>query len=175
MISYRVISELDAYLIAEGKHYDLYRKLGAHRIREGALDGIAFAVWAPSARAVSVIGDFNGWDTGAHPMDVVHACGVWQCFVDGAREGQRYKFAIWGPDGALLPFKADPIAFSSELRPATASIVTELDLDPPEEWHPAQHRAAPVSVYEVHLGSWKRKPEEGNRFLGYRELADELL
>jgi len=175
LISYRLISELDAYLIAEGRHYDLYRKLGAHRIREGGLDGVAFAVWAPSARAISVIGDFNEWDTGRNPMDVVHECGVWQCFVEGAREGQRYKFAIWGPDGALIPFKADPFAFSSELRPATASVVTDLDLESRHDRHPPGDRSSPISIYEVHLGSWKRRPEEGNRFLTYRELADQLL
>jgi len=175
MISYRAIGDLDAYLFAEGKHYELYAKLGAHRIREGSLDGVAFAVWAPSARAVSVIGDFNGWNTSANPLDVVHACGVWQTFVDGVREGARYKYAIWGPDGALLPYKADPVAFASELRPATASVVSDLPAPREPEWEPRQTRNAPISIYEVHLGSWKRKPEEGNRFLTYRELADDLL
>ena len=175
MITYAGISDLDSYLIAEGRHYDLYRKLGAHPVREGSTEGVAFAVWAPSARAVSVVGDFNNWDSSADPMDVVHACGVWQRFVAGARDGQRYKYAIWGPDGSLLPLRADPVGFFSELRPATASVVVDLPEAPEERWHPAQHREAPITVYEVHLGSWKRRPEEGNRWLSYRELADDLL
>src|SRR5690242_7178207 len=126
MIANRGLSELDTYLIAEGKHYELYRKLGSHPAREG----VAFAVWAPSARAVSVVGDFNDWNTSTNRLDVAHSCGVWQGFVEGARVGQRYKYAIWGPDGALLPLKADPVGFAAEMRPATASIVTELPQPP---------------------------------------------
>jgi 1,4-alpha-glucan branching enzyme len=175
VITYGPISDLDAYLIAEGRHYDLYRKLGAHPVREGSVDGVAFAVWAPNARAVSVVGDFNDWNTSADPMNVVHACGVWQRFIPGAREWQRYKYAIWGADGSLLPLRADPVAFYSELRPATSSVVVRLPERAQERWHPAQHREAPVTIYEAHLGSWRRRPEEGNRWLGYRELADQLL
>jgi 1,4-alpha-glucan branching enzyme len=175
LIAYRGISELDAHLIAEGKHYELYRKLGSHPVREGTREGVAFAVWAPSARAVSVVGDFNGWNASANPLEVVRSCGVWQAFVDGARVGQRYKYAIWGPSGSLLPLKADPVGLAAEMRPATASVIAELPEAPFQEWAPQQHRAAPLSIYEVHLGSWRRRPEEGNRFLTYRELADELL
>ena len=171
MIANGALSELDAYLIAEGKHYELYRKLGAHP----SGTGVAFAVWAPSARAVSVVGDFNDWNTSANPLDVIHSCGVWQGFVPGARAGQRYKYAIWGSNGSLLPLKADPLGFAAEMRPATASVVSELPQTPVAEWTPQHQRNAPLSIYEVHLGSWRRRPEEGNRFLSYRELADELL
>jgi 1,4-alpha-glucan branching enzyme len=175
MIADAFISDLDAYLIAEGRHFEIFRKLGAHRVREGMRDGVVFALWAPNARAAAVIGDFNGWDTSADPMDAVRSCGVWQRFVAGAHEGQRYKYAIWGPDGSLLPFKADPFAFASELRPATASVVACLPDIGTEGSRPAQHREAPITVYEAHLGSWRRRPGEGNRWLTYRELADELL
>jgi 1,4-alpha-glucan branching enzyme len=168
----RLLSDLDAHLLAEGTHYELYRKLGAHPV-DG---GVAFAVWAPNARSVSVVGDFNSWNLFAHPMDVRPDCGVWEGYVEGAAEGQRYKFAVWARDGSLLPLKADPFGFASELRPATASVVSSLlNGTPPRPFGGAQHRAAPVTVYEVHLGSWRRKPEEGNRFLTYRELAAELI
>jgi 1,4-alpha-glucan branching enzyme len=168
----RLISDLDAHLIAEGTHYELYRKLGAHP----DADGVAFAVWAPNAKRVSVVGDFNDWNLSAHPMEVRPDCGVWEGYVEGARAGQRYKFAVWGSDGSLLPLKADPFAVASELRPATASVISPLlNEAPPKAFQGAQHRAAPITIYEVHLGSWRRRPEEGHRFLTYRELAAELI
>jgi 1,4-alpha-glucan branching enzyme len=168
----QLMSDLDAHLIAEGTHYELYRKLGAHPV-EG---GVAFAVWAPNAKHVSVVGDFNDWNLSAHPMELRPDCGVWEAYVEGAREGQRYKFAIWARDGSLLPLKADPFGVASELRPATASVVSSLLNEAPSKpFQGAQHRSAPISVYEVHLGSWRRRPEEGNRFLTYRELAAELI
>jgi 1,4-alpha-glucan branching enzyme len=165
-----VLSDLDAHLLAEGRHYELYRKLGAHP----AAGGVHFAVWAPGARAASVVGDFNDWNLSAHPMQVRYDCGVWECFVADAGVGSRYKFAIHGSDGSLLPFKADPFAFASELRPATASVVSSLKLgEGPPPLHAAQRRDTPIAVYEVHLGSWRRG--ENGRFLTYRELAEQLV
>ena len=138
--------------------------------------GVGFAVWAPNARSVSVVGDFNGWDTGADRMDKRWDCGVWERFVPGAREGDRYKYAVWSAGGTLLPLKADPYAFRCELRPATASIVASLpDRPSTASERIVQDREAPMAIYEVHLGSWKRRPEEHGRFLTYRELADDLV
>jgi 1,4-alpha-glucan branching enzyme len=156
-----------------------YQWMGAHHRSRDGQDGVEFAVWAPSARAAAVVGDFNGWDLGADPMQVDYATGVWRVFVPDVREGARYKFAIYAADGTLLPLKADPYAFASELRPHTASIVTRLPSSASAPWTDArgamQHRGAPMAIYEVHLGSWQRVPEEGNRFLTYDEFADRLL
>jgi 1,4-alpha-glucan branching enzyme len=156
-----------------------YQWMGAHHRSRDGQDGAEFAVWAPSARAASVVGDFNGWSLDAHPMQVEYATGIWRVFVPRVPEGARYKFAIYAADGALLPLKADPYAFASELRPSTASIVTRLPASQSSAWSEArsglQHRAAPMAIYEVHLGSWQRVPEEANRFLTYDELADRLL
>ncbi len=144
-------------------------------------DGVAgtgFAVWAPDAAAVSVVGDFNGWNDSADPMDKRWDCGVWERFVPRAQEGQRYKFAVRDAAGTPLPFKADPYGFAAELRPATASIVATLPsrrYGTPARAGVPNDRESPMTIYEVHLGSWKRRPEEGNRFLTYRELADELI
>ncbi|HEY5339564.1 MAG TPA: 1,4-alpha-glucan branching protein GlgB [Candidatus Aquilonibacter sp.] len=156
-----------------------YQWMGAHhRTREGR-DGVEFAVWAPGASAVCVVGDFNGWQLGAHHLDVEHATGIWRIFVPGVKDGARYKFAICSREGRWLPLKADPYAFASEHRPETASIVTQLPPPPNQAWTHArgamQNRGVPMSIYEVHLGSWQRVPEDGNRFLSYDELADRLL
>jgi len=180
MTAARILGDLDAYLLGEGTHREAYRKLGAHRLTRGQSDGIGFAVWAPNASAAAVVGDFNGWDPRAHPMEKRWDCGVWEVFVPHAREGDRYKYALWSADGTLLPLKADPFAFRSELRPKTASIVAPLPPGPSEgeraaQMRIAQHHEAPIAIYEVHLGSWKRKPEEGERALSYRELAEDLL
>jgi 1,4-alpha-glucan branching enzyme len=156
-----------------------YQWMGAHHRSRDGQDGVEFAVWAPSARAASVVGDFNGWSLDAHPMQVEYATGIWRVFVPRVPEGARYKFAVYAADGTLLPLKADPYAFASELRPSTASIVTRLPSSQSTGWTEArsglQHRAAPMAIYEVHLGSWQRVPEEANRFLTYDELADRLL
>ncbi len=156
-----------------------YQWMGAHHRSRDGQDGVEFAVWAPSARAACVVGDFNAWSLGAHSMQVDYATGVWRVFVPRVPEGAGYKFAIYAADGALLPLKADPYAFASELRPNTASIVTRLPSSQSTAWSDAraelQHRAAPMAIYEVHLGSWQRVPEEANRFLTYDELADRLL
>ena len=158
----------------------MYDDLGAHRRVRDGIEGVEFAVWAPSARAVSVVGDFNGWNSNANPMHVEHERGVWRTFVPEAHTGTNYKYAIVSGDGRSLPEKADPVAFASELRPRTASVVAQLDRRPVDDaWlkqrEQRNSREAPMAVYEVHLGSWRRVPEDGNRFLTYRELADELI
>ena len=169
-----VLGELDLYLHAEGRDLYSYRKLGAHPRTVGSDTGTAFAVWAPNARRVSVVGDFNGWD-GRHDLMRRHfGAGIWETFVPGAWPGARYKFEIEGADGAVF-LKADPYAFEAELPPKTASIIRGLpDPSATPEGPPSDFRA-PVSIYEAHLGSWRRVPEEGGRPLGYAELADQLV
>jgi 1,4-alpha-glucan branching enzyme len=176
-----ILGELDAYLIAEGKHLRLYEKLGAHPMTLEGVAGIGFLVWAPNARRVSIVGDFNGWDGRRHPMRKRVECGVWELFVPGIGRGEVYKYEIKGADGELLPLKADPVAFAAELPPRTASIVHGLG-DPPwadDGWiatrAASNARNAPISIYECHLGSWMRVPEDGNRYLTYDELADRLV
>ena len=174
-----ILGDLDAYLIAEGTHWRLWDVLGSHcRIIEGT-SGVVFAVWAPNAQRVSVVGDFNAWDGRRHPMRKRIECGVWEIFVPGAVEGARYKYEIRGANGELLPLKADPLARYAELRPATASIVWR---DSPAEWrderwmsarHRRNRRDAAISIYEVQLGSWKR--HDDGRVMSYREIADQLL
>ncbi|NYZ11675.1 1,4-alpha-glucan branching protein GlgB [Azospirillum sp. RWY-5-1] len=176
-----VLGELDVHLLAEGTHLKAYERLGAHPRELDGVQGVAFAVWAPNARRVSVVGDFCDWDGRRLPMRRRVEAGVWEIFVPHAQAGQRYKFEIRGANGDLLPLKADPVAFEGELRPANASVVHGLrDYDWRDaEWMrtraAAGERTAPMCVYEVHLGSWARVPEEGNRFLTYAELADRLV
>jgi 1,4-alpha-glucan branching enzyme len=176
-----LLSDLDLHLMGEGKHYDTYEKLGAHvRTAEG-VRGVHFAVWAPGARRVSVVGDFNRWDGRVHPMRPRGSSGIWEFFVPDLDEGAIYKYEIVGPADQLLPLKADPYAFRSELRPKTGSVVARLDT---HSWTDADWLAqravknwleSPISIYEVHLGAWRRVPQESNRWLTYRELADELI
>jgi len=168
-----LLSDFDLYLLGEGSHRRLYDKLGAHPAVRDGVTGTSFAVFAPNARRVSVVGDFNGWDGRRDPMHP-RDNGYWETFVAGAQEGQRYKFEIAGPDDRLLPLKADPLAFATELRPATASVIfDEAHLPRPRPTPPRLNaRDAPISIYEVHLGSWRRG--DGNRWLSYRELADTL-
>ena len=151
-----------------------YHSLGAHRRTHGGVEGVEFAVWAPSASAAAVLGDFNGWSRDAHAMRVEHAGGIWRVFVPGVENGARYKYAICSQHGEWLPLKSDPYAFAMELRPNTASIVAALPHGAPVE-RIAQHRGTPMAIYEVHLGSWQRVPEEDDRFLTYGELAERLL
>ncbi len=167
----------DLYLFNEGTHTRLYRSLGAHLVEREGVPGVNFAVWAPNARAVSVAGDFNDWDTAAHPLHNLGPSGIWEGFVPGAAAGQRYKFAISSNLGGTF-LRADPFAFRAEEPPATASIVHDLAYEWGDgEWmanRAARNRHdAPISIYEVHLGSWMRDPE-GNRLLTYRELAPKL-
>ncbi len=176
-----VLGDLDVYLLGEGNHLRNYERLGAHPTTVEGMDGVAFAVWAPNARRVSVVGDFNSWDGRVHPMRLRHGIGVWEIFLPGVSAGDRYKFEVRGPQGNLAPLKSDPYAFASEKPPATASVVHGL---PRREWndgdwmgtrHATADRHAPISIYEVHLGSWRRVPEEGGRYLTYAELADQLV
>ncbi len=174
------LSDYDLHLLGEGTHYRIYDKLGAHVAHLDGVDGVIFAVWAPNARRVSVVGDWNGWDGRRHPMRLHPGNGIWELFVPDASVGARYKFEILSRSGELLALKADPFAFAFELEsPRTASVVTALD---GYEWHDAEWMEArgrrranetPMSVYEVHLGSWRR-PSDGREFLDYGELAREL-
>ncbi len=172
------LGELDVWLAAQGRHEELYEKLGAHARELDGVAGVAFAVWAPSARAVSVVGDFNSWDGRLHPMRSLGASGIWELFIPGISSGNAYKFEIRGADGSLK-LKADPCAFRTETPPGTSSIVHTSDHHWQDDaWlafrRAQQPHAAPISVYEVHLGSWRLNPLEGNRSLSYVELADEL-
>ena len=176
-----VAGELDEYLIAEGKHERLWHVLGAHVITHGHITGTHFAVWAPNARRVSVVGDFNLWDGRRHMMRKRGATGVWEIFVPNVGEGTAYKYEILGAQGKVLPLKADPVGFGSEHPPAKASIVRDItgygwkDAGWMGSRAAAHKRDAAISIYEVHLGSWKRKWDEGNRSLSYKELATELV
>jgi 1,4-alpha-glucan branching enzyme len=170
----------DLHLLGEGTHYRIYERLGAHPMRLDDVEGTLFAVWAPNAQRVSVVGDWNGWDGRHHPMRLHPGNGIWELFLPGVAEGARYKFEILARSGALLALKADPYAVAFEPdRPRTACAVYELD---GYEWGDGawmaerprrQDLGQPMSVYEVHLGSWRRIAE-GNRFLDYRELGRQL-
>lgn len=170
-----ILSDFDLHLLGEGNHLELYRKLGAHPLELEGVPGTAFVVFAPNAKRVSVIGDFNQWDGRRHAMRV-RGNGYWEIFVPGAHEGQKYKYEIIGPDGSMLPLKSDPIGFAAEVRPATASIIVDdRRLPRPMPLDRAVNALdAPMSIYEVHLGSWRRNSEENNRWLTYRELAEQL-
>lgn len=168
-----ILSDFDLHLLGEGTDLALYRKLGAHRAVIDGVEGVGFAVLAPDARRVSVVGDFNYWDGRRHAMRV-RGNGYWEIFVPGALPGDHYKYEIVDRSGRLLPLKSDPVAFAAELRPHTASIVVdERSLQRPAP-APADVNSlhAPVSIYEVHLGSWRRK--DGNDWLSYRDLAEQL-
>ncbi|HWK14996.1 MAG TPA: 1,4-alpha-glucan branching protein GlgB [Rhizobiaceae bacterium] len=174
-----VLGPLDDYFIGEGSHLRLFDKLGAHLIRHEGADGVHFAVWAPNARRVSVVGDFNAWDGRRNPMRRRVDNGIWEIFVPDLGTGHGYKFEIVGPDGKVLPLKADPFAFRSELRPATASLTTSpLTHDWGDDehrafWRGADPRRLPMSIYEVHAGSWQR--DEHGGFLSWDQLADRLI
>ena len=171
-----LLTDDDLYLFNEGNHYRLYHKLGAHVLKEPEAAGTYFAVWAPDAEQVWVTGDFNGWDKGSHPLSHRAQSGIWEGFIPGLGPGSLYKYHVASKYGAYRVDKADPFAFSYEGPPRTASIVWDLDYAWEDgDWMARRHRAnaldGPQSVYEVHLGSWRRVPEEGDRFLTYRELA----
>lgn len=173
------LSDMDLYLHSEGRHWEIFEKLGAHPDEIDGTAGVHFAVWAPNARRVSVIGDFNDWDKRLHPMQPNGESGIWELFIPGATVGSRYKYAIKSNMHLYEAEKIDPYGFYAERRPRTASIVADIDsyrwgdqqwMDNRNQQNPL---TAPMAIYEVHLGSWKRK--EGNRWLTYRELADELV
>ena len=170
-----ILSDLDLYLLGEGTHLDIYDKLGAHPMRHDGVDGVAFAVFAPNARRVSVVGDFNLWDGRRHAMRA-RGNGYWEIFIPDARPYDKYKYEIIGHDGVMLPLKSDPVAFAAEVRPSTASVVIDAAKlpRPVRLQHNPNALDAPISIYEVHLGSWRRKLEENNRWLTYRELAAQL-
>ncbi len=168
-----LLGALDLYLIAEGRHRRLGEALGAHPLTLDGIPGVRFAVWAPNARRVSVVGDFNAWDGRRNPMRCRIEAGVWELFVPRLGPGVRYKYEIVGADGALLPLKADPCAASAEHAPATASVVAAPLPPRPREGGPPLTADEPVSIYEVHAGSWMRG--EGGRMLGWDELAERLV
>ena len=174
-----LLSEYDLYLFNEGRHHRAHEKLGAHPARFDGEDGTCFAVWAPNANYVSVIGDFNGWDKAAHRLTPRGSSGVWEAFVPGVGKGAIYKYHVGSNHEGYRADKSDPYGLYGVVPPATGSIVWDLDYDWGDaEWMRARRDrnglAAPMSTYEVHLGSWRRAPEEGARFLTYREMAEQL-
>ena len=174
-----VLGPLDEHLLVEGAHRQLYMRLGAQLSRHEGVDGVAFAVWAPHASRVSVVGDFNRWDGRRTQMRKRLDSGLWEVFVPGLAAGAVYKYEILGPDGVLVPLKADPFGYAAEMRPSTASVVADTahfqwsDADYLERRRLGEPRRKPMSILEVHLGSWRRGPD--NRFLTYDELADQLV
>jgi 1,4-alpha-glucan branching enzyme len=168
-----ILTDYDLYLLGEGTHQQLYEKLGAHPMSLEGVPGVAFVVLAPNAQRVSVVGDFNFWNGRRHPMRV-RGLGYWELFIPHAASGDRYKFEILSRQGEQLPLKSDPFAFAAEIRPSTASIVFDEEKLPRPRLAPANVNSlnAPVSIYEVHLGSWRRKGH--NEWLTYRELAEQL-
>ncbi|MEM8631182.1 MAG: 1,4-alpha-glucan branching protein GlgB [Pseudomonadota bacterium] len=176
-----VLGEIDEYLLGEGTHHRLWEVLGAHVLTHEGVAGTHFAVWAPNARRVSVVGDFNHWNGLQTPMRKRGTTGVWEVFLPGVREGAFYKYEILGADGVVQPLKADPVGFGAEHPPSTSSVVRDLsgygwkDVDWMESRAARSDRRAPVSIYEVHLGSWRRKLDDGGRPLSYREAAHDLV
>ena len=174
-----VLGPMDDYYMAEGSHLRLFDKLGAHLIEHEGARGVHFAVWAPNAKRVSVVGDFNDWDGRRHAMRHRVDTGIWEVFVPDIDAGRPYKFEIIGAQGVRLPLKADPFAFRSELRPASASVTMAAlshqwgDKAHRDFWKTAAARREPVSIYEVHAGSWRRGSD--GAFLSWDELADELI
>ena len=173
----RRLTELDIHLFKNGSHVRLYEKLGAHRATVGTEEGTHFAVWAPNADAVSVIGDFNQWRAGAHPLQArVDGSGVWEGFISGLEHGALYKYHIASKLNGYRADKSDPFAVATEAPPSASSRVWALDFDWGDADWMAKRRAAnsadaPISIYEVHLGSWRRAAEDNKRSLSYREIA----
>ena len=193
-----VLGELDVWLLAEGRHARLHEKLGAHPATSDGVAGTSFAVWAPNASRVSLVGDFNHWDERRHPLRLRRECGVWEIFLPAVVVGARYKFSLLGPQGQTLPLKADPFAFAAELRPSTASIVAIPPAGSPSRARnaaqggsngakagspigpqaatipgPVAARDRAISIYELHAGSWRRG--EGGRWLTWREIGEQLI
>lgn len=175
------IGELDHYLFGQGNHYEIYRKLGSHIVKNGNESGVYFAVWAPHAVSVSVVGDFNNWEKNVHVMERKEPLGIFTCFIPSLKEGALYKYCIETNQGDYL-YKADPFANYAELRPGNASCVTDISalqwtdskwMESRKNWN---FRNSPVSIYEVHIGSWKRHPgREDEGFYNYREFAKEAV
>ena len=171
------IGDTDLWLLAEGTHLRPGEVMGAQAMCMEGIEGTRFAVWAPNASRVSVVGDFNFWDGRRHAMRLRRECGVWEIFLPEAGAGARYKFELLDAHGRQLPLRADPYALQAELRPATASIVARLPprVAPSETRRQANALDAPISIYEVHAASWRRKPEDNNRWLTWDELAETLV
>ena len=174
-----LLGSTDLHLFNEGRHYRAYNKLGAHVMDAGDERGVCFAVWAPNARQVSVIGSFNRWDAEAHSLLPRGHSGVWEGFIPGVNKGELYKFHIVSNFNGYVVDKADPFGLLHEKPPRTASVVWDLEYDWADDAWMAQRKEknslqAPMSIYEVHLGSWMRVPEENNRHLSYREIAPRL-
>ncbi|MEJ6813099.1 MAG: 1,4-alpha-glucan branching protein GlgB [Octadecabacter sp.] len=175
-----ILTEFDQYLVGEGTHKELWRVLGAHVTKHQNVDGVHFAVWAPNARRVSVVGDFNLWDGRRHPMRPGGQTGVWEVFLPDVGDGALYKFEVIGADGSV-GLKADPMGFGSQHPPEKASVVRDISgygwKD--KSWMKSRaaraDRASPMSIYEVHLGSWRRRYDDGGRPLSYKELAHDLV
>ncbi len=177
----RVLTDFDLHLLTEGTHHRAFEKLGAHRLAWGGTTGIHFAVWAPNADRVSLVGDFNAWDGRVHPMRLLMPNGIWEIFIPELQDGEKYKFEIRTRTGALLK-KTDPFGVAFEVPPQSAAVVRDISRYEwrDDKWMAARREAGggfdrPMAIYEVHLGSWARVPEEGNRFLSYRELAHRLV
>tara|TARA_R110002096_G_scaffold6206_12_gene28632 strand:- start:2877 stop:5045 length:2169 start_codon:yes stop_codon:yes gene_type:complete len=174
------LGQIDLHLLGQGEHHELYEKLGAHRISLQGVTGTHFAVWAPNAGRVSVVGEFNDWDGRRHSMRLHPDIGVWDIFIPGVDQYALYKFEILDASWKLLPLKSDPLAHFYEGPPGNASRVYDTGFEWSDQAWMSQRSGEPdfsqaMSVYEVHLGSWRRNPWEGNRFLGYRELAEQLV
>ena len=176
-----VLTDFDLHLLGEGTHYRNYERLGAHLRTHAGFRGVHFAVWAPNAQRVSVIGNFNHWDGRRHPMGNRGGAGIWEIFIPDLSQGEVYKFEIKSRHNGYLVQKSDPYGFAAELRPKTASIVWEItnfawgDQDWLARRSDRHGLDKPMAIYEVHLGSWKRKADQGNGFLNYRELAEQLV
>lgn len=174
------ISEADQYLFAQGTHYDIYKKLGAHLSVENGKKGMMFAVWAPHAAQVHVIGSFNEWDETANPLEKLGPGGIYKTFIPGVGLGEMYKFLITTQDGRKL-YKADPFANYSEMRPGTASVTTDItnfkwsDSKWMEERDAADPMKQPMAIYECHIGSWMKHPDDEDGFYNYREFADKIV
>ncbi|MET0587606.1 MAG: 1,4-alpha-glucan branching protein GlgB [Novosphingobium sp.] len=174
-----VLGPIDDLLIAQGTHFRLFDKMGAHCIEHEGAEGVHFAVWAPNAQHVCLVGDFNDWDHRRHPMRKRQDIGVWEIFIPEIGAGRAYKYRITGPDGQVQPLKADPFAFASELRPKTASITADTvkpdwgDEAHRAHWASVDPRRQPISIYEVHPGSWRR--DENGWFLAWDEMAEKLI
>ncbi len=174
------LGDQDLYYLGEGKHYNLYEKLGAHPRSMNGVSGVSFAVWAPNARRVSVVGDFNNWDGRIFPMRSMGTSGIWELFIPGLEQGVFYKYEILSNSNEIR-IKTDPFAFGMEIRPGSASKIWDLDF---YKWDDSQwmeerkhtdHFSSPMSIYEIHLGSWMRIQEEGNRWATYREMVGPLV
>ncbi|MCL4436541.1 MAG: 1,4-alpha-glucan branching protein GlgB [Thaumarchaeota archaeon] len=180
IVEHSLLSDYDVYLFKQGRHYRIYEKLGSHLTQVDGVEGTYFGVWAPNADHVSVIGDFNGWQPGYHTLIArSDESGIWEGFIPKVNNGSLYKYHIVSRFNGYQVQKADPFAFRMETPPKTASVVWQLDFKWGDgDWMKArrnrQSLKAPISIYEAHLGSWRRKPEEGNRWLTYRETASYL-